>query len=49
MLLKGPRSRFTNQRVREEHWKGRAGLRRVDYRWANVRALMDDLHAGLAS
>jgi hypothetical protein len=49
MLLKGPRSRFTNQRVREERWGGYAGMDWLDYRWFRVSVLLRDLHAGLES
>lgn len=44
--LKGARSRFTNQRARDQ-WGGEAGLYRLDYRWRTVRGLLDDLYRGL--
>jgi hypothetical protein len=47
MMLKGPKSRFTNARVREERWGGYAGIYKLDYRWRMVSNLMADLHDGL--
>lgn len=49
MTLKGPRSRFRNIRSREEKWGGYSGLVRTDYRWYQVRRLLDDLHSGIGS
>lgn len=45
MRLKGPRSRFTNTRAREQ-WGGYAGLGWMSYRWPTVRTFLHDLHAG---
>jgi hypothetical protein len=44
--LKGVRSRFTNQRARDQ-WKGYAGVGQMAYRWSNVKNLLADLDAGL--
>src|SRR5690625_77264 len=47
--LKGKvRSRFLNRRALEQ-WQGGAGLTRLNYRWANVRILLQDLNNGLAA
>ena len=46
--LKGARSRFTNQRARDQ-WNGAAGLYRLDYRWGTVVGLLDDLYKGLGA
>ena len=45
--LKGVRSRFTNRKALER-WSGYAGVRRMEYRWGNVKILLSDLHAGLS-
>src|SRR5690606_16920498 len=47
IMLKGGRSRFSNLRTREERWSGHAGTGRIDYRWFQVRRLLNDLHDGL--
>jgi hypothetical protein len=44
--LKGPRSRFVNRRALDQ-WGGKSGVRPLDYRWATVRVLLDDLHDAL--
>jgi len=44
--LKRSRSRFRNQRALDQ-WGGRSGVDRLLYRWPNVRALLQDLYAGL--
>ena len=44
--LKGVRSRFVNQRTLDQ-WRGNSGVRRMEYRWGNVKKLLSDLHAGL--
>ena len=44
--LKGVRSRFVNQRALDQ-WSGNSGVRRMEYRWGNVKTLLSDLHAGL--
>ncbi len=44
--LKGARSRFTNPKALER-WGGHAGVKRMEYRWGNVKTLLSDLHAGL--
>lgn len=46
MRLKGPRSRFTNQRSLDQ-WSGYAGMVRLSYRWPTVTRFMLDLHEGL--
>jgi hypothetical protein len=46
--LKGARSRFTNQRARDQ-WGGSAGLYRLDYRWGTAAKLLDDLYKGLGA
>lgn len=48
LRLKGPRSRFTNQRALDQ-WSGYAGLFRMSYRWPTVRQFLADLHDGLNS
>lgn len=45
--LKGPRSRFANQRALDQ-WGGYAGLFRMSYRWPTVRQFLADLHDGLS-
>jgi hypothetical protein len=47
LRLKGPRSRFTNQRALDQ-WSGYAGLFRMSYRWPTVSRFLADLHDGLA-
>ena len=47
--LKGPRSRFVNRRALIENWRDFAGMIRQDYRWTNVRSLINDLHRGLGA
>ncbi len=44
--LKGPRSRFQNQRALEQ-WGGAAGLRPVSFRWHNAVTFLKDLEEGL--
>ena len=44
--LKGPRSRFVNQRALDQ-WSGRSGMRPMRYRWATVHSYLVDLHAAL--
>ena len=44
--LKGIRSRFTNSKALER-WGGYAGVKRMEYRWGNVKTLLSDLRAGL--
>lgn len=44
--LKGPRSRFRNRRALEQ-WSGYSGVGKFQYRWPNVRTLLQDLHDGL--
>ena len=44
--LKGARSRFTNPKALER-WGGHAGVKRMEYRWGNVKILLSDLRAGL--
>ncbi len=47
MRLKGPRSRFRNQRALEQ-WGGSSGVRKkLDYRWPNIKVLLDDLDQGM--
>ena len=41
-LLKGPRSRFTNQRALDQ-WSGESGLVQMNYRWKVVRSYIEDL------
>ena len=45
-LLKGPRSRFTNQRALDQ-WSGESGLGQMNYRWGVVRSHLRDLSAAL--
>ncbi len=42
MKLKGTHSRFKNRRALEQ-WSGYSGLRKFDYRWSNVKVLLNDL------
>ena len=44
--LKGVRSRFVNQKMLDQ-WRGNSGVKRMEYRWGNVKTLLSDLHAGL--
>lgn len=44
--LKSVRSRFVNERVLDQ-WRGNSGVKRMEYRWGNVKTLLSDLHAGL--
>ncbi len=44
--LKGPRSRFANQRSLDQ-WTGASGIDRMTFRWAGVRSFLGDLAAGL--
>lgn len=44
--LKGPRSRFTNSRAREQ-WSGKAGMIRLNYRWPIVQRLLADMRSAL--
>lgn len=44
--LKGARSRFRNRRALEQ-WRGFSGVGRFEYRWPNVKALLQDLQDGL--
>ena len=46
MRLKGPRSRFRNQRALDQ-WGGSSGIGKLGYRWPNVQVLLDDLYRGL--
>ncbi|MXZ48178.1 MAG: hypothetical protein F4235_04425 [Candidatus Dadabacteria bacterium] len=45
--LKGARSRFFSTKALER-WGGYAGVKRMDYRWGNVKILLSDLRAGLS-
>jgi len=45
MKLKGPRSRFRNQRALEQ-WGGYSGVGKLVYRWPNVKVLLNDLYSG---
>jgi hypothetical protein len=47
MKLKGPRSRFRNQRALEQ-WGGYSGVGRLVYRWPNVKVLLNDLYQGMS-
>jgi hypothetical protein len=47
MLLKGARSLFRNRRALEERFQGGLGMGQLSYRWAEVEALLNDLHDGL--
>lgn len=44
-ILKGARSRYVNQRAREQ-WSGRAGLVGLGYRWVVARRYLGELLAG---
>jgi hypothetical protein len=44
--LKGPRSRFSNQRALEQ-WGGYSGVGKLVYRWPNVKVLLHDLYQGM--
>lgn len=46
MKLKGPRSRFRNQRALEQ-WGGYSGVGKLVFRWPNVKVLLNDLCSGL--
>lgn len=46
MKLKGPHSRFRNQRAREQ-WGGNSGIGKLVYRWPNVQVLLNDLYRGM--
>lgn len=46
MKLKGARSRFKNRRALEQ-WSGYSGIRKLVYRWPNVKMLLNDLYQGL--
>lgn len=46
IFLKGPRSRFTNAKARDQ-WSGQAGTIQMNYRWWNIRIFLSDLYAGL--
>lgn len=45
-LLKRAQSRLVNERMLRT-WSGSSGSRRLNYRWPNVRRLVDDIHDGL--
>lgn len=45
--LKHNRARLSNKRALEL-WNGASGDRQLDFRWGNVSALLQDIHAGLA-
>ena len=47
-LLKGPRSRFTNQPALDQ-WSGKSGLVEMNYRWRVVRSYLRDLSAALGA
>ena len=47
-LLKGPRSRFTNQRALDQ-WSGESGLIQMNYRWNVVRSYLRDLSAAMGA
>ena len=47
-LLKGPRSRFTNQRALDQ-WSGESGLIQMNYRWNVVRSYLRDLSAAVGA
>jgi len=44
--LKGGRSRFVNERARDQ-WGGYAGTARLSYRWPTAKSFLRDLRAGL--
>ncbi|MFH1965248.1 MAG: DUF6361 family protein [Acidobacteriota bacterium] len=44
--LKGPKSRFTNSKARDQ-WSGFAGTVQMNYRWSNIKRFLSDLYAGL--
>jgi len=44
--LKGARSRFKNETALAQ-WGGSSGVDRLNYRWPNVKVLLDDLNQGL--
>ena len=44
--LKGPRSRFKNQRALDQ-WGGSSGMAPLNFRWRIARQHLGDLHAGL--
>ena len=44
--LKGPKSRFTNAKARDQ-WSGYAGTVQMNYRWSNIKRFLSDLYAGL--
>jgi hypothetical protein len=45
--LKGPRSRFKNQKALEQ-WGGASGVSRFNYRWPNVKSLLFDLRQAMS-
>jgi hypothetical protein len=45
--LKGPRSRFKNQKALEQ-WSGASGVSSFTYRWWNVKLLLNDLSQGMS-
>lgn len=47
--LKRARSLFDNRRAREERYQGGLGIGRLDYRWPNVKVLLNDLYDGLGA
>ncbi len=46
LALKGARSYFMNRTLLNQ-WRGYLGLRRLEYRWSQVRVLLRDLYRGL--
>ena len=44
--LKGYYSRFDNEKALKQ-WKGRSGMRRMDYRWQIVNRFISEIHNGL--
>jgi hypothetical protein len=50
LLLKRGLARLDEaNRHAREMWGGSAGLNQLDYRWATVRQLLEDIHTGLAT
>jgi len=49
LRLKGPRRARLQNLARLGDWTGSAGVGRMDFRWAQVRRLLADLHQGLGN